>query len=160
MQSNASHRKLQESVRWYLDEAREVERDLADRIGASTSCHEQCERREKQVRLAIESDLFEEFDVDSIDRVRELAASVRVKHRLLAKQLADAHRTADQCDEMLTLYQAAERLHDEERLQRAEAKLQQLVDEIHALQAESNAVCDLLYQEAQEQLTIFERMKR
>ena len=150
----------QNVARWYLDEARQVERNVVDQMTAATSRHEQCERRVKQIQLAIESDLFEELDTDGMDRVRQIAASVRIQYRLLNNLVTGIKPLADLCDETLTQYLAAERLQQPGRAQQAEDKLKQLLGQVHELAAEATSVYELLQQQTDEQHSIFERMKR
>ena len=62
------------------DEGRYLECDLAERIARSKDCLDKCERRVQQLQKAIESDLFQELDVDLLERLR-VSARLRPSRR-------------------------------------------------------------------------------
>ena len=144
----------------FLDEARDIERDMVDRIGAAKLNLDRCDRRAEQVEMAVKSDLFVEFPAEPVYRVQELRDSVRVKHKLLSGVLDKAHRLADECDEKLTMHAAAEYLDDAEAEQRSKARLKELVLELQNLHRQCKVVCSLLYDQSTDQATIFSRLRR
>jgi hypothetical protein len=155
---------LVESKQWkqdtILDEVRELERDLKEDISAAGYAHENCQGRVQKLEKAIESDLFKELDVDLMYRLRELADSVRVKHKLLVQELGKARQAADECDQMLTEFHAARLLKKRDEQLAAEARLPELLAEMQSIHIGGVVLCNLLQEQAQDQLSIFERLKR
>ncbi len=144
-----------------LDEVRELERHLADLITnvASPRC-ERAQRRVKQLEMALASDLFMEFEELHVYRLRELAASVRVKHALVTKEYEDARRIADECDEAVTICETAGQLGDDGGREKAQERLGELVERVRDIHSRTVVVCDLLGEQENDQATTFERMRR
>ncbi len=145
----------------YVDKARALERHLVDSVGAATRCHELCESRVRKLQLAIESDLFEEFDEEQVARLKDLAASVRVKHSLLLEEFKNAHRLANECDEIWTARQTTEQIDaQDESIAEAEGHLREHLGKLIRVHTRSLVLGGLLKQDEQDQLVLFERMRR
>jgi hypothetical protein len=144
----------------FVDEARDIERVMDDRITAAKLQLDKCEHRVDQVEMALNSGMFDEFPMEPVYRLRELRASVRVKHQMLSRLLEQAHRLADECDEKVTLHEAAERLGEPERQRQAQGKLKELLTKLKSIYEETKAVYEQLSQQSSDQLTIFTRLRR
>jgi hypothetical protein len=143
-----------------LDLARELERDLHDQFAAASVCHDKCEQRVQQLQKGLDSHLIEHWDEEQVYRLREFAASVRVKHGLLIKQIGQVQRLADECDEMMTVAQTASRLKDDATYQKAKDRMAECLEQVKDVHERSVVVCDLLQDLEQNQLSLFERMRR
>lgn len=141
-------------------QARSIERDLADIINAARIQNESCQKRVKQLQLAIDSDLFAEFEEDDVNRLRELADSARVQFGLLAKDLELGHQRADKVDEASAVVWSAETLKDEASAKKAQEVMARELELLQDTYSRSEAICSLIAGAQQRQETIFARMRR
>src|SRR5579871_95071 len=102
---------------------------------------ESCQKRVEQFGMALKSDLFENFEEDDVNRLHDLAASVRIKYSLASKELDRARRLADQIDEMVAVFDAAKELGDKGGRQNAGHRLKELTEELRGVHDRTQVVC-------------------
>ena len=143
-----------------LCEARELEVEVEQRMEAAKSCRDKCDHRIEQVRMAVESNLFIDFDVDVAAAIRRIGATVRAHHDLLARQLERARKLASQCDDALCLHDAAERLGERDHQKSYEDELTGHLEELRTIHRWNRALADTLCNHNLDQLSLFERLRR
>ncbi len=134
-----------------LCEARELEVEVEQRMEAAKSCRDKCDHRIEQVRMAVESNLFIDFDVDIAAAIRRIGATVRAHHDLLARQLERARKLASQCDDALCLRDHQKSYEDE---------LTGHLEELRTIHRWNRALADTLCNHNLDQLSLFERLRR
>lgn len=140
--------------------AREREARIADHVTAAKGCHDRCERLGHQLDLGIESDLYIELDADLASTLRELVASVRIKYRLVVRQLDEAHKLADECDEAASLHEAAVVLKDRDE-QKAEAeRVERCGKDIEEIERYNAVLYRQLHHQHLDAIAVFDSLRR
>lgn len=140
--------------------AREREDRIADHVSAAKSCLDKCERLGHQLDLGIESDLYIELDADFASTLRELVASVRIKYRLVGRQLEEAHKLADECDEAASLHEAAAALNDLEEQKEQAARVDNCGKRLEENERYNTVLCRQLHRQHLDAVAVFDCLRR
>lgn len=140
--------------------ARERESKIADNVTGSTACHERCERLVHQLGLGIESDLYIELDDDLASALRELVASVRIKYRLVSRQLEEARKLADECDEAAALHEAAIALNDRDEQKTQAERVERCGQNLEEIERYNTVLYRQLHRQHLDAIAVFDCLRR
>lgn len=143
-----------------VSEARDHETEIAERVSASKACHDKCELLVRQLDQGIASDLYVELDTDLASALRQLAASVRIKYKLVARQLEEAHKLADECDEASALHDAAEQLKDRDEQEEQAGRVLARVEQLRTIDRYNLVLYRMLYEQHRKALELFDSLRR
>jgi hypothetical protein len=124
-----------------VDDARDIERDMVDYVSTAKINLEKADRRAEQIKMALDSDLFTEFDMEKVFRIRELRHGMRVKHKMVSRLLELAHGYADDCDEFQTIIDVAEQLQQLDKKPHALADMKKSLGKLVDVCEQCKIIC-------------------